>query len=83
MSMRDEKNGVKVWESNRFGAIAFAEEMIGDNTKENNYLFLVLDINIFPMLIHFVEEIPKSILSCRAICREINFYSREQLQNFR
>lgn len=42
----------------------------------------VRDILLIYLLI-YIARIPKEILECDAVAREINFSSREQIQNFR
>jgi hypothetical protein len=78
MVMRDADNGKLLWSSRRWTP----QDMLDDIMEGELYTALII-IFIFFIFIYSSAKIPKEVLECDAVSREINFTSREEIQSFR
>lgn len=77
MNMRDASTGRLVWRSTDWDAdVMFTREIRGKFTG-------ILTFNYSLIKEFSKEEIPKDILKCRAVSREIVFSSVEEMKGFR
>jgi hypothetical protein len=78
MNMRDANTGKLLWTSRRWTP----QDMFDDIMEGDHQPFSSLILTSFNLFLK-TAQIPKSILECDAVSREINFSSREQIQSFR
>lgn len=87
MNLRDADSGKILWQSSEdlslpekehegFSCFSFALESLMSQSYMQRYKSL-------RQFYVYVARVPKKILKCRAVARELNFSSQEQMDNFR
>ncbi len=82
MNMRDAATGEEIWRSNEWDPVTMFDIEIDGKQR-----LALAGVSIVTMLFlsshDLTERIPKEILSCRAVSREITFSSSEEIGKFR